>query len=140
MTVNVIIVTLGALLFACAYLFGPKKTVFKTYYILKYALFKPVEWLMRLIIALCGINSYVWMSWGVLMLLATIELPEQNSKFVVFMLLLLYGWLILSLVICNFCDEDDRDFIRMTLAQFEHKLCFKNKQLSMYPDDWHWID
>lgn len=140
MATNVIIVTLGALFIACAYLFGPKKTVFKTYYALKYVLFKPVEWFIRLLIAIVRINGYVWAGWVVSALLTVSVSPEQNVRLFFFMLTLFLSWLVIMLVIRNFRDEDDRDDVRMLLAQLEHMLCFKNQKLSMYPHDWHWFD
>lgn len=138
--VNVIIVTLMALFFVCAFYFGPKKTAFKTYYALKYVMFKPVEWLARLLLALVQINFYIWVCWALLTLLAELIMPEQSVRFAIFLILLVYAWLILLLVIRNFRDEDDKDFVRMMLAQLEHKLCFRNQKLSMYPHDWHWFD
>lgn len=140
MTANVIIVTLGALFFACAYLFGPKKTILTAYYALKYALFKPVEWLLRLFIAIIRIKGYIGAGWAVSVLLTMSVLPEQNVRLFFFLLTLFLSWLVVMQAIRNFRDEDDRDDVRMLLAQLEHKLCFKNQKLSMYPDDWHWLD
>lgn len=137
---NVIIVTLGALFFACAYLFGFKKTVFNTYYALKYVLFKPLEWLARLILAMVQISVYVWASWALLLIVAEILMSEPEAFFVMFLLLMVYGWFVLLLIWRNFHDEDDKDCVRMMLAQLEHKLCFKNPKLSMYPNDWHWFE
>ena len=137
---NVIIVTLIALFFLCAFYFGPKKTAFKTYYALKYVLFKPIEWLIRLIIALLQINVYVWCCLILAEFLAELIVPKQDFGQVMVLLIIIYVWLVLMLVIRNLRDEDDRDFVRMMLAQLEHKLCFHNRNLSMYPHDWHWFD
>lgn len=135
-----IIVILGVMLVVCAFLFSPKKTMQKVYYALKYALFKPIEWLIRAVFALLQIKIYVWGSFCVLCMLMEMMLPEHKFKFVFFVLIMIYGWLILILFIRNFRDESDRDFVRMTLAQLEHKMCFKNQKLSMYPHDWHWFE
>lgn len=133
---NVIIVTLGALLFAYAYMSGLKKT----YYALKYMLFKPIEWLMRTVIALFGINVFVWTGFFVLLCLFDLCRPEREIGTVWMFGMLVYAWVIVLLIYRNLKDEDDRDLVRMLLAQVEHRLCFNNRKLSMYPDDWHWYD
>ena len=133
---NVIIVSVCALLFAYVYMFGLKKT----YYILKYAFFKPIEWLMRILIALFGVSFYVWTGFFTLCCLFDVCKPEHGFRFAWMMSIFIYAWVIMLLLIRNFQDDDDRDLVRMLLAQIEHRLCFKNPKLSMYPNDWHWFD
>ena len=140
MVANVIIVSLMAFLFICAYMFGPKKTILTAYYALKYALFKPVEWLLRLFIAMVRIDCRIWIVWVATVLFLISFLSNQDVRFALFILAMLLSQLILLLMIRNFGDEDDRDFVRMLLAQLEHGLCFRKRKLSMYPDDWHWLD
>lgn len=135
---GIIIVTMGALLFVCAFWFGMYKTFSKVYCALKYVFFKPIEWVIRLIVALVRINVYLLGSLGLLALGVIFILPDHVFGITAVFMLLILGWAVLVLLIRNFRDEDDRDFIRMLLARAEHKLCFKDKKLSLYPDDWYW--
>lgn len=133
---DIIFVTLFAVLVFCAFWFGPTRT----YYVLKYAFFKPIEWMSRAFIALTFINYYVWLGFGLLIFAFVLVDPQQNIRFWWMTALFVYVWLIAILAVRNFRDKDDRDFVRMLLARVEHKFCFGNSKLSIYPDDWPWFD
>ena len=133
---NVIIVTLFAVLVFCAFWFGPTRV----YLVLKYAFFKPIEWLLRVLIALISVNHYVWLGLVALVLISMIFDLRQSLEFMLMLVMFIYVWLIVILAVRKFRDKDDRDFVRMLLARVEHKFCFGNSKISMYPDDWPWFD
>lgn len=135
-----VLAALLLLFLVAAFCFGFQKTCLSVYYVVKYAVFKTIEFFTRVVLAAFGINSYIWMSWTVLVLLTVCWGNHGTFGFVLLTLNGLFGWLVIMLIVRNFRDEFDRDMIRMILARLEHKLCFKNKKLSMYPDDWHWLD
>ena len=131
-----IFVTLFAILVFCAFWVGPTRV----YCALKYAFFKPIEWLLRAFIALTFISYYVWFGFGLLILTFFMFDPQQNIRFWWMVVMFVYVWLIAILAVRNFQDKDDRDFVRMLLSQIEHKLCFGDSKISLYPDDWPWFD
>lgn len=133
---DIIFVTLFAVLVFCAFWFGPTRV----YLVLKYAFFKPIEWLLRAFIALISVNHYVWLGLVALVLISMIFDLRQSLEFMLMLVMFIYVWLIAILAVRNFRDKDDRDFVRMLLARVEHKFCFGNSKISMYPDDWPWFD
>ena len=120
--------------------FGIKKTITVIYCVLKGAVFKTIEFFLRLLIAFARVNSHLLLSFVIVILLSNLFMPERTLGFVLLVLDIIFGWLILMLTIRNYGDEDDRDLIRMHLARWEHKLCFNRKDLSIYPNDWHWLE
>ena len=116
--------------------FGVKNTGLGVYYLAKGAVIKPLEYIICLVAALMRVNFFVWMSWFVLLLSAKIYLPEQHSKFAVFLLFGAYGWLLVMLIYRNISDDELRDGVRVTFARIERKMCFNNPKLTLYPEKW----
>ncbi len=110
------------------------------YFVLKAAIFKFVEYLLRSFIAVIGISSRFWGIFCIMLLFIEVFVPLPRFKPIMLSFLMIYGILFMYKFIRNFCDKDDCDFVRMLLARQEHKMCFKNQKLSIYPHDWHWIE
>ncbi|MBQ7633413.1 MAG: hypothetical protein IJS88_04800 [Alphaproteobacteria bacterium] len=110
------------------------------YFVLKAVIFKFVEYLLRSFIAVIGIGIRFCVIFCIMLLFIEVFVPLPRFKPIMLSFLTIYGVLFMYRFIRNFYDKDDRDFVRMLLAQPEHKLCFKNQKLSIYPYDWHWIE
>ena len=117
-----------------------KKFFFGLYYVLKAAVFKLMEYILRGFVAVIGIGSCFWGIFCVTLLFIEVFVPKPEFKLVMLYFLMIYGLLFIYKFGNNFRDEDDRDFVRMLLARLEHKLCFENPDLSIYPNDWHWLE
>lgn len=117
-----------------------KKIVFGIYYVLKAAVFKLIEYLLRALIAILRLGFNFWGAFCVILLFVEVFIPQPTFKFALLCHILIFGWLFIYNFIRNFYDEDDRDYVCMVLARVEHRLCFANPQLSVYPDDWHWLE
>ena len=117
-----------------------KKFIFGVYYVLKAAVFKFVEYMLRSFLAIIGIGSCFWGIFCVVLLFIEVFVPLPEYKLVMLFFLMGYGILFMYKFGNNFRDDDDRDFVRMMLARLEHKLCFDNPDLSIYPQDWHWLE
>lgn len=116
--------------------FGIKKAGMGGYYLLKGAIIKPLEYASCLVLALFRISSYVWMSWGLLIVCANLFLPEKQFRVSVLILLAAFGWFIVVKTYYNLKDELLRDDVRAVFSRIEHKLCFNNQKLTLYPEEW----
>lgn len=131
---------LGIILLVFSFLYGFKKTGLGIYFCLKATIFKIVEYVVRSLIAVLSISVYFWASFCIIALFIEVFVASPTCKFVWLSFLVIYGIMLFYKFVYNFRDEDDRDLVRMNLAQLEHQLCFKNRELSIYPNDWHWMD
>ena len=135
-----LVCALGVVLLAFFAFCGFKQTCRGVYFVLKAAVFKSLEYFLRSLVAVWNISIYFWTGFFLITLFIEVYVSSPVSKLVWFGFIIIYGGLFVYKFVYNFRDEDDRDFVRMTLAQLEHKLCFNNKKLSLYPDDYHWED
>ena len=132
-----IIAGIGVTLFVLlAFICGIKDALLSVYYSLKYVLFKAIEILVRIIAAfLQTLSDFVfWFCWIVVSLFGFLAIPNQLMLMGVIDLIFLI--VLIKKMIPNLKDWGRKLLVQKWMALIERPLCFKNKDLTCYPQYW----